>query len=364
MLNENKVIVGMSGGVDSSVSAALLVEQGYEVIGLTITPFKIDNQCRTIENERSCCSYQSVLDANDVCKQLGIEHTLIDLTEIFRERVVNNFINEYLSGRTPNPCVICNHTIKWYAMLKKADELNAKYVSTGHYSKLIKDKNGTFILSRGNDRTKDQSYFLWMLTQEQLARTIFPLAQIEKSITRQIARNLDLPVKDKFESQEICFIPKDDYRQFISEQIPDLNNKIGVGEIIYNNQKIGTHKGFPFYTIGQRKGLSISYKEPLYIKSISAETNTIEVGTLTEIQKNGLISDKFNVFSYELLSDNGGLTAKIRYRDMDEPVNCEIRNNQLIVNFLKPKKAITSGQSVVIYYDELLVAGGIIAESF
>ncbi len=364
MLSDKKVIVGMSGGVDSSVAAALLVELGFEVIGLTITPFKIDNQCRTLENERSCCSYQSVLDANDVCKQLGIEHILIDLTEIFREKVVNNFISEYLSGRTPNPCVICNHTIKWYAMLKKADEYNAKYVATGHYAEVIKNANGEYLIKRGKDLSKDQSYFLWMLSQEQLQRTIFPLAGIEKKQTREIAHKFNLPVKNKIESQEICFIPKNDYRQFLSEQVPDLDEKIGTGKIIFQNQVIGAHKGFPYYTIGQRKGLGISYDEPLYIKSITAEKNIIEVATIKEIQKNGLISLEFNIFSNELLSSNSNLTAKIRYRDIDEPVKCEIHENKLIVNFQKPKKAITPGQSVVVYHDDLLVAGGIIYNSF
>lgn len=364
MLNNKKVIVGMSGGVDSSVAAALLNDKGFEVIGLTITPFKIDNQCRTLENERSCCSYQSVLDANDVCKQLGIEHILIDLTEIFREKVVNNFINEYLSGRTPNPCVICNHTIKWYAMLKKADEYNAKFVATGHYSNVIQTYNGNYIIRRGKDSSKDQSYFLWMLSQEQLSRTIFPLALLDKKQTRELANKFNLPVKDKIESQEICFIPKNDYRQFLSEQVPDLDEKIGKGDIIFNNNVIGTHKGFPYYTIGQRKGLGISYDEPLYIKSITAEKNIIEVATIKEIQKKGLISENFNIFSPELLDANIGLTAKIRYRDIDEPVKCEIKDNKLIVHFEKPKKAITPGQSVVIYYDDFLVAGGIISNSF
>ena len=366
-MNKNKVLVGLSGGVDSSVTAALLLEQGYEVIGVTITPFKVDANCRPEDNPRNCCSYQGMSDANEICKVLGIEHKLIDLTEKFKKEVVDVFVDDYLNGRTPNPCVICNPKIKWGELLQIADEMDVHFVAMGHYAKVRYDENlNRYILSKGDNPAKDQSYFLWKLSQEQLSRTLFPLGEIkEKSETRAIAKKNNLPVFDKIESQEICFVPNDDYHTFLLKNVENINEKIGEGDILFEGNKVGRHKGYPFYTIGQRKGLGVTHPVPLYVKKIFPETNTIEVGENDSLNNTGLLADSVNYIKYPSLDEKREFIAKIRYKDKGTTAECHLREDgKLEVRFSDIKRAITPGQSVVIYEGDDVVCGGIIREEF
>jgi len=321
---KKKCLVGMSGGVDSSVAAALLLEMGYDVEGLTITPFRVDPSCKQLETEKSCCSAKSMQDAHNVCQQLGIKLHLIDLTESFSEQIVSKFIDDYLNGKTPNPCVLCNPLIKWESLLKIAEKLSCDFVATGHYAKInFNSTNQRYYISKGVDLTKDQSYFLWKLSQEQLSKTIFPLADYNKSEIREIASKLNLIVEKKPESQEICFIPDNNYYNFLEKTVPDIHQKIGKGDIVFQNKVIGQHIGYPFYTIGQRKGLGISHPKPLYVKSINPIENIIIVAEEDDIFSNSLIANELN---------------------------------------FQKKKAITTGQSVVLYDGNDLVAGGIILE--
>lgn len=351
----------MSGGVDSSVAAVLLVEQGFEVAGITITPFKVTDECRDKTHAKSCCSYASAMEAAEISRKLGIEHFLVDHTELFRETVVNNFIGEYLSGRTPNPCVICNRLIKWDQLLKKADAIGAKYLATGHYAKLRQTESGMAVLQKGSDPIKDQSYFLWNLTKEHLSRTVFPIGNINKAETRAIAERLGLAVAKKPDSQEVCFIPDNDYRRFLVEVRPEIESKLAGGEIIFDGKVIGRHKGFPFYTIGQRRGLGISHSEPLFVKEIDAERNKVIVGTDPELLANSVTVGCLNLQKFDRLPEDRDFIVKIRYRDSGAPARCTYLDSDSIrIDFSTPRRAITPGQSVVIYDDEDLVGGGII----
>lgn len=360
-LDKNKILVGMSGGVDSSVTAALLVEKGYQVSGLTVTPFKIDPKCKIEEGERSCCNQKSMMDAIDISNQFGIEHYLTDMTDDFRDKVVENFVSEYLSGRTPNPCVICNPEIKFKALIDKADEIGAYYVATGHYARIRYDSDlDRKILCKGLDAKKDQSYFLWRLTAEQIERTLFPLGEIAKEETRDLAEKFNLKVKKKPDSQEICFVPDNDYRNFLESYLEKSIEK--PGDILINGKKIGTHRGYPFYTIGQRKGLGISYPEPVYVKHIDPINNIIEVATIENTINRALKAIDYNISKYDSLDPNKLFTVKIRYRDPGTPAYCRIENERLVIEFIDDKKAITPGQSVVIYEDDDVVGGGTIDE--
>lgn len=363
-LSKKKVLVGMSGGVDSSVAAALLLERGFEVIGVTITPVKLDDDCRPDTRETGCCNYQAIADAKEVCERLGIEHHLVDLSSVFREKIISNFIDEYMNGRTPNPCALCNPEIKWGEILQIADRYGCYYYATGHYAKInFDEKTGRYTIVKGDDARKDQSYFLWGLSQEQLERTIFPLADIDKLLTRDIAKKYNIHVHNKVESQEICFVPSNNYREFLKENVEGIDTKFDGGDIIFDGIKVGTHKGYLFYTIGQRHGLGISYSKPLYVKEIIPETNTIVVATEDDIYSSGLIAKNLNMMKYVVLPADKEFTAKIRYRDIGEKCKCSLNDRgELIVNFSQPRKAITSGQSVVVYDSDEIVAGGVIKE--
>lgn len=365
MKGKKKVLVAMSGGVDSSVAAALLVEQGFDVIGLTIATHKLDDDCRPVENKKSCCSYTGSIDAYRVCQILGIEHKIIDLTETFKNTVINNFIEEYLHGRTPNPCIECNTKIKWGPFLTKANEYGADYLATGHYAKILKNEsNGRYYISKGIDKSKDQSYALWGLSQEQLARTIFPLAEYTKQEVREIARKYNLPVFNKIESQDICFIPNNNYHSFIEKQVPDINEKVNSGNIIFRGKIIGKHKGFPFYTVGQRKGLGLSFSEPLYVKKIDANNNIIEVDTFDETYDNGLIGEKLNLMKYNDLDSTKVFSVKIRYNDKGKSAYCRINSDGLLqVDFIEKRRSVAPGQSVVIYEEDDVVGGALIREA-
>lgn len=363
-INRKRVLVGMSGGVDSSTAAALLKSQGYEVVGITVTSIKITDDCKVENSNSGCCNYQSLIDASDIADQLGIEHHIVDLSEIFKEKIINNFVEEYLKGRTPNPCSLCNPLIKWGEILKKADEYDCQYYATGHYARLVFDKsNGRYFIRMAKDKAKDQSYFLWGLTQEQLQRTIFPLGELLKSEVRQIAKNFGLKVHNKYESQEICFVPSNNYRDVL-EKYSETDKIFQEGNIIFRGTIVGKHNGYVNFTIGQRRGLGISYHQPLYVKKIIPETNTVIVDVEEELQSSILFASNVNLMKYPFLNENIEYLVKIRYKDKGTKAYCRILDEGILkVEFFEPKKAITPGQSVVIYENEDLVAGGIIDAS-
>ena len=358
----NTVLVGMSGGVDSSVAAAVLVEQGYNVIGVTIKTYKYEDVGGNIGNESSCCSLDGINDARLVCDKLGIPHYVVDFTEPFDKNVIQYFIDEYLSGRTPNPCVICNRTIKWEEMLKKADLVGAQYIATGHFAQVRKDEQtGRYVVSRGNDTNKDQSYAMWTLTQESLSRTIFPLGHLTKPEVRELAGKYGLRTASKSESYEICFIPDNDYNRFLKNNVEGLEERVDGGDIIMDGEVIGKHKGFPFYTIGQRKGLGLSTPEPVYVTKIDYKNNTIEVGKNDELMHTTLTARETNLVKYADWGKGRQVVAKIRYKD--EGGKARVYDNgdgHVKIVFDEPRRAITPGQSIVFYEGDDVVGGAII----
>ncbi len=370
MNNQNKnktVVLGMSGGVDSSVCAALLVEQGYNVIGITIKTFNYDDVGGTIEGDKSCCSLDGINDARIIAAKLGFPHYVMDFSEVFGKQVIDNFIDEYMHGRTPNPCVICNRKIKWEELLRKGMQLGADYVAMGHYAKLrIDESTNRYVIARGKDEKKDQSYMLWNVTQDSLSRTLFPLADYTKEEVRELARKYNLRTAEKGESFEICFITDNNYERFLKHKLPQLEKDVAGGKIVLSNEKIGEHNGFPFYTVGQRKGLGIAHPDPLYVTSIDFKENKITVGYEKELLQTQLFASQLNLIKYDNLFNGKKLTVKIRYKDTDEPaVVTQLDGSgngegRITIDFEYPKRAITPGQSVVFYEGDDLVGGAII----
>lgn len=357
-----RVVVAMSGGVDSSVAAAMLVEKGYDVIGVTIKTYNYEDVGGNFKNESSCCSIDGINDARLVANKLGFPHYVLDFSKEFSEVVIQNFIQEYLAGNTPNPCVICNRKIKWETLIKKSLTFGAEYVATGHFAKVSYDSDRKrFILSRGKDLSKDQSYALWGLTQESLSRTIFPLSEYTKSEVRELAANYGLLNAAKSESFEICFIPDDDYERFLKEQNPELEKKLNGGDLIFDGKIVGKHKGYPFYTIGQRKGLGVALHEQVYVKKIDPIENKIYLGRISDIMHSGLIARDVNLIAVDNLKSGMKVIAKVRYKDEGTPAYAiELESGKLQVTFDKPKRAITPGQSVVLYNNDDVIGGGII----
>lgn len=345
----NSVVVGMSGGVDSSVAAALLKQQGYNVIGVTM---KLHNAEHT---DASCCSVFNAKDALCVAEKLGIPHYVIDFTKEFEKFVIDYFIREYKRGRTPNPCTACNHFIKFDALLEKARTLGANYVATGHYAK-ITEKGGRYLLQRAADTKKDQTYFLYSLSQYQLSHTLMPLADVTKEQTREIAQKLGLKTAKKKESQEICFVTDNDYASFIEERA----GKSPAGDFIYNGERVGTHKGIIHYTVGQRKGLGIALGQPVYITKIDTETNTIYLGSGEARKGSGLTASNMNFIPFDALTEEIRCTAKIRYNAKDSACVVTPAENGVRVVFDRPQNAVTPGQSVVFYDDNTVLGGGTI----
>jgi tRNA-specific 2-thiouridylase len=362
--NPKRVLLGMSGGVDSSVAAALLVEEGYEVIGITMKTYRYEDVGGNVGNDSSCCSLDGINDARRVALQLGIPHYVVDFSSTFREHVIDPFINEYMSGRTPNPCVQCNIHIKWAEMLRKADSLGAEFIATGHYAHIRFDESRErFVLSRGDDTRKDQSYALWGLPQEALSRTIFPLSQYTKEESRQVAERVGLSVAKKKESYEICFIPDNNYNRFLRDNVPALDENVRGGDVILGEKVIAKHEGFPFYTVGQRRGLGIAHEEPLFVLNVLSETNTLEVGTEDKLLHSHLRATGVNLIGRDNLNKPEEFTVKIRYKDEGAQALCSTDSNgDLIINFNEPRRAITPGQSVVMYHGNDVIGGGVIAE--
>ncbi len=366
MLQKNtkntRVVIAMSGGIDSSVAAYLLKQQGYDLIGITIKTYRYEDVGGNENNDTSCCSLDGINDARKVAHQLGFPHYVLDFSDVFFEKIISNFTNEYLEGRTPNPCVICNREIKWSELIKKSEQLGACFIATGHYAKTYFDeKKNRYVLFAGKDKTKDQSYALWNLTQHSLSKTLFPLFDLTKDEVRKIALENNLVTLQKKESFEICFITDNNYERFLKEQIPTLEQSVQNGQIIFENKVIGTHRGYPFYTIGQRKGIGTAVGEPIYVTEIDAKTNTIFVGRNENLLHKKLIAESPNIISYDDLKTAINIKAKIRYKDEgSDAVAFVDESGKLNVTFAEPKRAITSGQSVVLYNGDEVIGGGII----
>ena len=363
---KNTVAVAMSGGVDSSVAAALLTQQEFQVIGLTMHIWDYESVGGNVFNESGCCSLESMDDARSVCHTLGIPHYVIDVRDDFERQVIANFESEYLQGRTPNPCILCNSKIKWDVLFKKALELGCDFFSTGHYARVdFEEEGGRYRLRRGIDRSKDQAYALWGLSQEQLKRTIFPLGNLSKVEVRKIAFDLNLKTKDKQESQEICFVPDNDYSRFLRERNPVALSEIHEGEIFdQEGNVLGYHRGYPFYTIGQRKGLGIALGKPMYVTEIDARSNKIVVGEKDDLKKSGLWANHANWIAIEKLDSPLEVEAQIRYNDPGRKATVyPFENGSLKVIFDTFHQAVTPGQSVVFFQNDVVVGGGVIERS-
>ncbi len=360
-MSKGRVLLAMSGGIDSSLAAILLHKQGYDIIGITMKTWDYSSS-GSKNKETACCNIDTINDARSVAVKLGFPHYIIDLKNEFNTLIVQNFIESYMSGYTPNPCVLCNALIKWDTLLKKADALNCDYLATGHYVN-IHTENNRYVLSVGKDLTKDQSYVLWQLTQSNLKRTIFPLGKYTKEEVRKLAIDFGFHnLAKKKESYEICFIPDDDYRSFLRYQVPDIDKKIGKGNYVdtYGNI-IGKHKGFPFYTIGQRKGLDIAVGYPLYVKNIDVKTNTIVLGKKEDLNEKSMLVTDINLIKYDKLTEGCNALVKIRYKDK----GCMAKlysdfNNGIKVVFEDYVSGITPGQSAVFFEGNDVVGGGII----
>ncbi len=359
------VVVGMSGGVDSSVAAALLLQQGYRVIGVTMKTYDFDEVGGNTANEVSCCGLGAVQDARLVAAKLDIPHFVVDFREAFGRAVIDNFVQEYLSGRTPNPCVICNREIKWGQLLAKAEALGADHIATGHYARLRFDApKGRYIISRGKFEQKDQSYALWGVSQIALSKTIFPLGELTKPEVREIARTLGLRNATKDESFEICFVADNHYQRFLKERVPDLEQRVANGELVLQNKVVGRHDGYPFYTIGQRKGIG-AFGQKMYVTEIDNTLNRVSIGPASDLDHRELVAGNIVWSGIEVLSSDMKVTAKVRYKDVDTPATVSPSEGGTIrVVFESPKRSITPGQSVVLYDGDDLIGGGIIERAF
>ncbi len=353
---KTRVLIGMSGGVDSSVAAALLVKDGYEVIGLTMKTWTED--CSTMHQEK-CCGPKAVTDVRSVADQLGIPCYVMSHEEEFGKTVIAYFVSEYKKGRTPNPCVVCNDKLKFGSVLAKAKELGAAYIATGHYGIVDHTREsagGRTRLLRGKDKSKDQSYFLFNLQQEQLRATLFPVGDLTKDETRKLAKDFGLRTHDKPDSQEICFVPDNRYANFLKYQAAVTPHH---GPIVdQQGTVLGEHEGVEFYTVGQRKGLRIAGKEPYYVTALDASTNTVVVGSDENLFCRGLIAERPNWISVDTIQGAVACQAKIRYNA--QPVNAIVEpagEDSVRVRFDEPQRAISPGQAVVFYQDENVLGG-------
>ncbi len=346
----------MSGGVDSSVAAYLLKEQGYDVIGITMQIWQEDKEYE--EREGGCCSLSAVDDARRVANKIGIPFYVLNFRDSFKRNVIDYFIDEYMEGKTPNPCVACNKYLKFDELLKKAQGIGADYIATGHYAK-IEEHNGRYLLVKSDDDKKDQTYALYNMTQEQLAHTLMPCGSYTKDRIREIAKEIGLDVHNKKDSEEICFIPDNNHGRYISEAMP---KKVKEGNFIDKEGNIlGKHKGIVYYTIGQRKGLGLAMGRPVFVTDINPLTNEVIIGPEKDIFKTDLVCKDVNFIAFDALDKPMELKAKIRYSAKPaEATISPLENGKVKVSFKEKQRAITKGQSVVFYLDDLIVGGGVI----
>ncbi len=361
MSGKGKVLVAMSGGVDSSVTAVMLKEQGYEVIGITMKTWDYSSSGGNSNKETGCCTLESMNDARQVAYRYGFKHFIVDIRDEFGDWVIERFVEEYMNGRTPNPCVLCNTHIKWTAMLRRAKNLGCDYIATGHYAQ-VREENGRYIISRGKDRNKDQSYALWGVSQENLKHTIFPLGGYEKSEIRQLATDLGLyNVANKKDSYEICFVPDNDYRRFLRDRVDGLEDQVDGGNFVDKHGNIlGKHKGYPFYTIGQRRGLHLSMGKPVYVTHIDPETNTITVGDVEDLNHTFCTARQLNMVKYDRVPEEDmHVEGAIRYNDDGKPgFLTQTGDDEIQIRFPEGRNAITPGQALVCYEGDDVIAGG------
>ncbi len=361
MSGKGRVLVAMSGGVDSTVSAVMLKEQGYDVIGITMKTWDYHRSGGNDGKETGCCTVESMNDARQIAVRHGFKHFIVDIRDEFGDWVIDRFIEDYTSGRTPNPCVLCNTHIKWAALLRRADDLGCDYIATGHYAN-VREENGRYVISKGWDHNKDQSYALWGVSQEHLARTIFPLGSYRKTEIRQMAEDYGLlNVANKPDSYEICFIPDNDYHRFLNDKVDGLEEQVKGGKFVDKHGNIiGEHKGYPYYTIGQRRGLKLALGRPVYVTNIDAKNNVITVGEKEDLIQTTCRAKEVNMVKYDRVP--GGemeITGKIRYNDAGAMgVLRRTGDDEIEVEFPAGREAITPGQAVVCYEGDDVVAGG------
>lgn len=364
MSKHGNVLVAMSGGIDSTVTALMLHEEGYNVIGITMKTWDYANSGGS-KKETGCCSLDSINDARGVAVDRGFHHFIVDIREEFGDYVIDNFVDEYMAGRTPNPCVLCNTHIKWDALLRRANAMDCEFIATGHYAKVAED-NGRKFITKAKDDRKDQSYVLWGLNQECLERTKFPLGPYTKPEVRQMAADFGYTdLSKKGESYEICFVPDNDYRGFLKRRVEGLEERVAGGNFVDTKGNIiGKHEGYPFYTIGQRKGLGIALGHPMYVTEIQPETNTVVLGEVGDLLRNGMTVGKLNWQKYESAPIDMEVTSQIRYNDPGTMSKIlPFDNERISVEFMANVKGIAPGQSAVFYDGDDVIGGGIIQGS-
>lgn len=370
MSKHGKVLVAMSGGIDSTVSALMLHEQGYEVVGITMKTWDYAGSVGTAGNasatlstrkETGCCNLDSFNDARQAAVEHGFPHYVLDIRDEFGDFVVNNFVDEYLAGRTPNPCVLCNTHIKWAALLKRADALGCDFIATGHYVK-VREESNRFVLSKARDLSKDQSYVLWGLGQDCLSRSIYPLGDLLKTEVRQIAADMGYEeLSKKAESYEICFVPDNDYRGFLKRRDPGLEARVEGGDyVLSDGTVVGRHRGYPFYTVGQRKGLDIALGRPVFVTKIIPETNTVVLGGAEELQAGVMWVSGVNMVKYDAISKGMSAVTRIRYRDPGAESTLSHDEGRIRVDFAHAVSGVAPGQSAVFYEGDDVIGGGII----